>query len=729
MKTPLKYCTFCLFVLSTFLYSSVVLAVTIHVPTDYPTIQAAIDAASNGDTVIVSNGTYTGEGNKNLDFNGKAITVQSENGPGYTIIDCENSGRGFYFHSEEGNDSILSGFTITNGNVTPGGGIMITNSSPTVENCIINANSSSTHGGGVFISNSSPIISNCTISDNEAPFYGGGLFIGHSISSPGPIPNPTIINCKITGNLGVAGGGIYSVDSLPEILNSTISNNTSSSGGAVQFAHYNYNFNPILSNCIIARNTATSTSTLLGGGAIYSTTNLTITNCTIVYNEAVSAGGGIYGYSGINILNSIIWGNTPDELNDSFNGDVTYSNIKGGWPGEGNIDLYPIFMDFANDDFHLSNFSPCIAAGKTEGTPDSDLDGDPRPNPNGSKPDMGAYENSLSFPEIPNPGDVLNIFGLELGNQWTYEGTYLGEPYSTGWEVIDINQSAFPAPTYLYEIKENGVVVGTEWYENAGDQIKLWGMTIEDEGTYYNISFSKGLTVAWAPMQVFDHKYSSATTDILGLPFNVSMTVDVLSTESIVLAFDTLEAYKVQYQFHLWGNGINETDTFVRWIVPYLGTVKEQGTDYLLELSSFGIGSGTVTYPGDKDGDGLPDYDELSKFNTHWLIADSDDDGLIDGTEVIYWGSDWNDDPDGDLLVNLLDPDSDNDGLSDGVEVNILGTDPTLTDTDGNGTSDIDEDSDGDGFTNAEELECGSDPGDQSSRCKRGLPWLMLLLD
>ena len=172
-----------------------------------------------------------------------------------------------------------------------------------------------------------------------------------------------------------------------------------------------------------------------------------------------------------------------------------------------------------------------------------------------------------------------------------------------------------------------------------------------------------------------------------------------------------------------------QAESFNWWIVPYLGVVKDQEVDYMLNLTSFSIGSGSVTQPGDKDEDDLSDYDELFKFNSHWLIADSDYDGLNDGFEVTYWGSDWNDDPDGDLLVNLLDPDSDNDGLKDGVEVKLLGTDPALADSDGNGTPDRDEDNDGDGFTNAEEIECESDPIDPYSRCARALPWLMLLLD
>ena len=90
---------------------------TIHVPGDYPTIQAGIDAASDGDTVVVADGIYTGEGNANMDFGGKAITVRSENGPANCIIGCGcgEDTRAFYFHNDEGPDSVVKGFTIRGG--------------------------------------------------------------------------------------------------------------------------------------------------------------------------------------------------------------------------------------------------------------------------------------------------------------------------------------------------------------------------------------------------------------------------------------------------------------------------------------------------------------------------------------------------------------------------------------------------------------------------------------
>lgn len=131
----------------------------------------------------------------------------------------------------------------------------------------------------------------------------------------------------------------------------------------------------------------------------------------------------------------------------------------------------------------------------------------------------------------------------------------------------------------------------------------------------------------------------------------------------------------------------------------------------------------------DSDNDGLSDLDETNIYMSDPYITDTDSDGLYDGLEVQYWGVDWNANPDGDQLINLLDSDSDNDGLSDGIEVNILGTNPALADTDGNGTLDGDEDFDLDGLTNVEEIQCGSDPSDSNSKCRRFLPFLMLLLD
>ncbi len=119
-------------------------AATLYVPSQYPTIQAGINSAVNGDTVLIADGTYTGSGNINLDFGGRAIVVMSENGPENCIIDCQRSGRGFYFHSGETASSIVKGLTIINGYVDSqpipyykGGGIYCGDSSPTISRCHI----------------------------------------------------------------------------------------------------------------------------------------------------------------------------------------------------------------------------------------------------------------------------------------------------------------------------------------------------------------------------------------------------------------------------------------------------------------------------------------------------------------------------------------------------------------------------------------------------------------
>ena len=341
----LKSYLYCFFALTVIFFSTAALGATINVPGDYQTIQEAINASSySDDTVLVADGTYTGTGNKDLDFYGKAITVQSENGPENCIIDCEGSGRGFYFHSNEGEDSVVSGFTITNGSNSPGGGIYCgSDSYPTITNCTVSGNSADDDGGGIYCYYSSfPTITDCTISGNSASGDGGGIYFEASYAA--------IINCTVSGNSASRGGGIYCSS-----------------------------FDPI------------------------------ITNCTITENTASKYGGGIYCYySSPIITNCIFWKNTPVEIQASGGEDpvVTYSDIQGGYPGDGNINADPLFV--SDSDYHLTESSPCINAGTNDATelPDTDKDGNPRI-VNGVV-DMGAYEYGSHPPELPAPDIKAN---------------------------------------------------------------------------------------------------------------------------------------------------------------------------------------------------------------------------------------------------------------------------------------------------------------------------------
>jgi len=390
----------------------------IHVPADQPTIQAGIDVAVNGDTVLVADDTWTGPGNKNLGFKGKAITVTSENGPENCFIDCEDNGRGFYFHNDETSSSVVSGFTIMNGYNfdSRGAGIYCYYSSPTITNNVISTNSAySGHGGGIACYYSSAIITNNTIIDNDADF-GGGVDCYYS--------SPTITNNVISENFAENGGGgirfyrYSSPNGESQIANNIIIKNKALSwanGGGISCV---YHSNPQIINNIIADNEASYTTGFGGGiycqelyfplkiynnliicnkakqgGGIHCINNASpiITNNTISGNSSKKSGGAIYCTKNVSptILNSILWSNTPQEIKlYQVTITVTYSNIKGGWSGEGNIDDEPLFVDLDNGDYHLQADSPCIDAGTPNGAPPDDIEGNPRD----EFPDMGAYE-------------------------------------------------------------------------------------------------------------------------------------------------------------------------------------------------------------------------------------------------------------------------------------------------------------------------------------------------
>src|SRR5262245_1325460 len=153
---------------------------TIHVPADAPFISQAIDQAHDGDTILVSPGTYFG----NFTFQGKAITVASTDGPEVTILDAQNAGSGVMFLTGEGPQSVLRGFTITRGLSFPeGAGIWIFGASPTIDSNIISGNHGC-EGIGIAVDNSSAVIKNNLITNNASfcSGLGGG---GIKISGPG----------------------------------------------------------------------------------------------------------------------------------------------------------------------------------------------------------------------------------------------------------------------------------------------------------------------------------------------------------------------------------------------------------------------------------------------------------------------------------------------------------------------------------------------------------------
>ena len=148
-------------------------------PADYDNIQAAIDAAVNGDTVLVADGTYTDDGNRDIQITGKSITVRSDTGPENCIIDCQGTvtelHRGFNFSDNQDVNSIINGFTVTNAYADGGAGIDCRNNQNAeleISNCMIYDNTSfggrGDSSGGISITDGIYFIYNCIISDNSA---------------------------------------------------------------------------------------------------------------------------------------------------------------------------------------------------------------------------------------------------------------------------------------------------------------------------------------------------------------------------------------------------------------------------------------------------------------------------------------------------------------------------------------------------------------------------------
>ena len=344
----------------------------INIPDDYPTIQEGLNMANTGDTVLVAAGTYY----ENIIWPETNEIKLIGSGEDNCIIDGNSLARVIYFGQDLNgiidSSTLITGFTIQNGNSPCGGGIFFYNSEPNLVNLRITDNSAVSSGGGIMCFNYSDVnFENVIFTNNSAGSEGGALCCDFSSDA-------TLTNVIITDNESISGcgGGI------------------SSEGGSIVVVSYSL---------------ITGNSAVYGGGVFCGEKGgCNLINCTIVNNSASDDGGGVgsYYYSW-EVVNCILWNNFPNQITGDVG--ISYSNIQGGCAGIGNIDADPLFIDPLNGDYHLSwaNFpipdstmSPCIDAGD----PTSPQD------PDGTIAYMGAFyfDQTIVATDYNNPNNIVS---------------------------------------------------------------------------------------------------------------------------------------------------------------------------------------------------------------------------------------------------------------------------------------------------------------------------------
>jgi hypothetical protein len=456
-------------------------------------VQDGINVALPGDTVLIMPGIYTGSGNYDLDPNGKSITICSSdpNDPDIiarTIIDPEQQGRGFYIHSEEDANCIISGLTIKNGYIY------------------------GNEGAGIYCSESDPTIANCILTDNYAEAgYGGAICCKDS--------NSLIENCVINGNSAYDGGGVECFDgSSPRLINCIISNNRATGNGGGVDCYYQCF--PELTNCSLINNIAEPNGSSKGGGiSLLSSSGANIKNSILWSNDA-NTGAQLYvekssaslsycdiqgGISDVCSSNSnVIWGDGNIDTDPCFalfdpNGDPNlwdlhlqssdgrwnstfyridlnkdgiinldeFAGLAGVWLEQGSmqedidnsgivdwLDIglfaqYYLANSFEDGWITDANTSPCI----DRGDPNSDWSAEPWPN--GKRINMGAYGGTNQASKSGNIADlnldgVVNFFDLaQLGKLWGENQETIEDLDNNG--TVDIGDLDILATNWLWE--------------------------------------------------------------------------------------------------------------------------------------------------------------------------------------------------------------------------------------------------------------------------------------
>ncbi len=358
------------------------------------TIQAAIDASAAGDEVVVADGVYTGPSNRGMTFDGKAIVLRSAGGPQQCVIDCQGADRAFDLTNGEPPETVIEGFTITKGWGNPGGAIRMIFSSVTIRDCIF-ADNTGEVGGAIHANWAGSVhLTRCTFAGNTANVGGGAIVCGSYVFF--------VKDCIFSDNDGASGpgavgAGLFDISDTAYVNCAFLSNTASFVAGGLADS----SLLTRLVNCAFSGNVGAH------GGGFVAAGPSTAVNCTFAGNQE----SGVDKSTGadLSLVNCVVWGNSPVQVADAGIL-VSASDVEGGWPGTGNIDADPLFVQPGTGDLRLTLGSPCANAGDTQALPADllDLDGDG----NTAEPvpldlagilrvidgvvDMGAYEGEFT---------------------------------------------------------------------------------------------------------------------------------------------------------------------------------------------------------------------------------------------------------------------------------------------------------------------------------------------
>lgn len=412
---------------------------TLRVPADYPTIQAAINAAVAGDTVLVSPGSYP----ERLNYDGKAITVISEGGPATTIIDGGNSGNVLVFDSGEGPAARLEGFTIKNGRASFGAGIDILAASPSIVGNVFDTNTQTAGGYGAAIGGNG---SSALIERN--------IFRNNSCDSQ-----------HLSGVITFVNG------SSPDIVNNLIVDNPCR---AITITLPSGNSPQVSNNTIVGNRTGIKVS-----AQVNSTLHL--------YQNNILAGNAV----GFEITNGSAANNPLFKNNLLFNNTSNYVGVTDQTGVNGNLSADPLFVAPAAGNYHIAAGSPAVDAGATaDFLPETDIDGEKRVldgNGDGVRTvDIGADELKVLYPPVAD----FTLAATELKVAFTDASTDRdGAIASHLWDFGDGSQSNEMHPEHTYSasgtytvtltvtdndgashsVSKQVAVSGKTFFENTGD--------------------------------------------------------------------------------------------------------------------------------------------------------------------------------------------------------------------------------------------------------------------